>query len=67
MSMICKECGAEMRLDDQDFDFKGKYDNYWECPNCLTSCIERIRFSKKYREEWHSENDGVKDYDVYFR
>ena len=50
-----------MYLDDKDFDFKGKYDNYWNCPNCQTSCIEEVRFSKRFRECWHSENDGVKD------
>ena len=60
--MICKECNSEMYLDDKDFEFKGKYDNYWACPNCQTSCIEEVRFNKKYRELWHSENDIVKDY-----
>lgn len=61
--MICRECGAKMYLDDKDFDFKGKYDDYWNCPECQTSCIEEVRFSKPYRELWHSENDGVvKDY-----
>lgn len=59
--MICRECGATMYLDDQDFDFKGKYDNYWNCPDCQTSCIEEVRFSRPYRELWHSENNGVKD------
>lgn len=64
--MICIECGAEMDLDDRDFDFKGKYDDYWLCPNCQTSCTEEIRFSKSYRELWHSENGGeVKDKIVY--
>ena len=38
--MICRQCGATMYLDDKDFDFKGKYDNYWNCPNCQTSLIE---------------------------
>lgn len=59
--MICKECGTKMYLDDKDYDFKGKYDNYWECPNCQTSCIEEVRFSKRFKERWHSENTGVKD------
>lgn len=67
-TMICIECGAEMDFDDRDFDFKGKYDDYWICPNCQTSCIEEIRFSKSYRELWHSENNGeVKDKIVYKR
>lgn len=60
--MICRECGATMYEDDRDFRFKGCYDIYWNCPNCCTSCIEEVRFSKKHRENWHSENhDIVKD------
>ena len=63
--MICKECGAEMRLDDKDFRFKGNYDNYWLCENCQTSCIVEVRFSKPRKEFWHSENNNeVKDYVV---
>lgn len=27
--MKCKECGAEMYLDDVDRNFKGNYDNYY--------------------------------------
>lgn len=65
--MVCKECGSEMYLDDKDFNFKGNYDNYWNCKNdnCLTSCIEQIRFGQSFKEFWHSENnDEVKDYEV---
>ena len=61
--MICKECGAKMYLDAKDFNFKGCYDNYWNCPDCQTSCIEEVRFSKSFRQIWHSENNNiVKDY-----
>ena len=63
--MKCKECGAEMFLDDKDYNFKGNYDNYWCCEddNCLTSCIEEVRFGQSFKEIWHSENnDEVKDY-----
>ena len=65
--MICKECGSEMYLDDKDYNFKGNYDNYWCCKNdnCLTSCIEQVRFNQSFKEFWHSENnDEVKDYEV---
>ena len=62
--MFCRECGSKMYLDDKDINFKGNYDNYWCCPNCHTSCIEQIRFSKPFKEIWHSENAGVKDYDL---
>lgn len=61
-AMKCRECGAEMYLDDKDFNFKGNYDNYWNCPDCQTSCIEQVRFGQSFKEIWHSENNGVKDY-----
>lgn len=52
--MICKVCGAEMYLDDKDFNFKGNYDNYWFCEKCQASCIEEVRFGKSLKESWHS-------------
>lgn len=63
--MICKECGTKMYEDDRDFNFKGCYDIYWNCPNCQTSCIEEVRFNQSFKEIWHSENaDMVKDYEI---
>lgn len=59
--MKCRECGSDMYVDDVDFGFKGKYDQYFMCPNCQTSCIVQVRFSRIFRELWHSENNGVKD------
>lgn len=59
--MFCRECGATMYIDDKGYRFKGNYDNYWECPNCKTSCVEEVRYSKTQKELWHSENEGVKD------
>lgn len=56
--MICKYCNSEMRLDDKDRDFPGKYDNYWICNNCTGSCIEEVRFSQRFREIWHCENNN---------
>ena len=50
-----------MYLDDRDYNFKG---NYWNCEKCQTSCIEQVRFAKSFKEIWHSENDGVKDYTI---
>ena len=61
--MICKECGAEMYLDDKDFNFPGCYDDYWNCPECQTSCIEAVRYNQRFKEYWHTENnDDFKDY-----
>lgn len=60
--MTCKYCNSEMRIDDRDKRFKGCLDVYWICDNCTGSCIEEIRFSQRYRELWHSENNNeVKD------
>lgn len=53
--MICKECGAEMLLDDKDFNFEGNYDNYWICEKCEISCIEEIRFNQPFKEIWDSD------------
>lgn len=54
-----------MYLDDRDYNFKGNYDNYWNCEKCQTSCIEEIRFSQSSKEIWHSENNNeVKDYEI---
>lgn len=63
--MVCHECGAEMYIDDKDYNFKGNYDVYWNCPDCQTSCIEEVRFSRPHRQIWYSENDGVKDFIFY--
>lgn len=61
--MNCRECGSKMYLDDKDYRFKGNYDNYWNCEECQTSCIEEVRFGQSFKEIWHSENnDEVKDY-----
>ena len=59
--MTCRECGSEMYKDDEDIRFKGCKDIYWNCPNCITSCIVEIRYFQKCKERWHSENNGVKD------
>ena len=60
--MLCKECGAKMLLDDKEIRFKGNRDNYWICENCQTGCIEQVRFGQSFKEIWHSENNGVKDF-----
>lgn len=65
--MNCRECGAKMYIDDRDKNFPGNEDIYWNCPDCATSCIEEIRFHQKFRENWHSEKDGVKDVVLKFK
>lgn len=63
-TLICRECGAKMYIDDRDTYDKRDASLYWNCTACQTSCIERIRYGTPYREDWHSENDGVKDYGI---
>lgn len=55
--MKCRECGTDMYLDDKDFNFKGNYDNYWNCEKCQTSCIEEVRYGHPFKEIWHTENE----------
>ena len=60
--MTCRECNNDMYLDDVDYNFKGNKDNYWCCEKCQTSCIEKIRYGKSFKEIWYTENgDIVKD------
>lgn len=63
--MVCRECGSKMYLDDKGVNFKGNYDNYWNCESCQTSCIEQVRFGQSFKEIWHSENFGVRDYVIF--
>lgn len=55
MIKICKNCGKQMQKDDVDFNFRGNYDIYWVCDSCSTSCIEKIRFGKIFKEEWYQD------------
>lgn len=50
--MRCRICGAEMRLVDRDFNFKGNYDNYWVCDHCDTVCTEKVRYGRSISESW---------------
>ena len=66
-TIICEECGQKMYVDDVDYSFDGCYDTYYNCTHCRTSCIKQIRFRQTFRECWHSENDGVRDWEHKFR
>lgn len=61
--MKCRFCGAEMRVDDRDFRFRGCVDIYFACDSCNASCIQEIRYNAPHRESWHLESDQeVVDY-----
>lgn len=65
---ICHECGSDMYIDDIDYNFKGNFDEYHNCPCCQTSVIARYRYNKLWKEDWHTENNGtVRDYFIKHR
>lgn len=66
---FCRECGARMICDDIDYNFKGNFDQYWVCPteDCMTSCVENIRYGHPISEEWHTEKgDKVEDIRLFY-
>lgn len=55
--MICKNCGSEMKKNDVDFRFKGNKNVYWLCEQCLSECIEKIRYGKQVELEFYQGED----------
>lgn len=45
--VTCEFCQSEMELDDIDENFKGNQDNYYLCPCCQSSAVEKIRYGKR--------------------
>lgn len=41
-----------MKKKDVDFHFKGNKDIYWLCEQCLSECIETIRYGKQVKLEF---------------
>ena len=66
--MICRECGKEMLIDDKETFFKGCVDKYWYCENCNAHCLEQIRFSQSFKEQWTVTNaetdETIKEYTI---
>ena len=42
----CKKCDTYFYLDDIDYDFEGKQDEYWVCPCCNSTMKVMVRYSK---------------------
>ena len=55
-NFICPRCGHEMYLDDVDYNFDGNQDNYYACPNCKLSSIEKVRYKKVCKVNYWDEN-----------
>lgn len=62
--MKCRECNADMIVDDKDLDFYGSGTIYYICPRCTGSCNLKIFRNRPVLEYWHFENDSVQDYVV---
>ncbi len=48
----CKYCNNYLVLDDIDYDFEGKQDEYWECDKCGASMRVKVKYSKVYGIAW---------------
>ena len=44
--VVCQNCGAEMVLDDINYNFKGCQDEYWLCEQCQSSFFIKVRYGK---------------------
>ena len=55
--MKCVKCGTGMILDDEDYNFKGRFDQYLICPNCRVSGFRKVRYNKCILEEQYN-NEG---------
>lgn len=49
--MKCIKCGSVMILDDEDYQFKGCFDQYLYCPNCKVRGYTKTRYNKYILEE----------------
>lgn len=48
---VCPSCNVPMILDDVDYDFEGKQDEYWICPriengSCEHGAFVKVRYGK---------------------
>lgn len=50
--VVCPNCGAEMYLDDIDYNFRGNQDEYWVCEKCCSTVIVEIRYSKECKRHF---------------
>lgn len=55
--MKCVNCGSTMVLDDEDYNFKGNFDQYLYCPKCEVTGFRKVRYNKCILEEQY---DGDK-------
>lgn len=55
--MKCINCNVDMILDDEDYQFKGCFDQYLYCPKCEMRGFRKVRYNKCILEE-QTKNDG---------
>lgn len=49
--MKCINCNVDMILDDEDYNFKGNFDQYLYCPKCEMHGFRKVRYNKCILEE----------------
>lgn len=49
--MKCINCNVDMILDDEDYNFKGNFDQYLYCPKCEMCGFRKVRYNKCILEE----------------
>ena len=54
----CPNCDMAMLLDDIDYDFDGKQDNYYQC-SCGIAAYEQIRFKKPFSITFYDLNGNI--------
>ena len=55
--MKCINCNVDMILDDEDYQFKGCFDQYLYCPKCEIRGFRKVRYNKCILEEQYSAGD----------
>lgn len=54
-NLKCIQCNNEMIEDDEDYNFKGNYDVYLNCPFCKMGARAEVRFGKLYLVNYYNE------------
>ena len=56
----CAKCGTLMEFNDQDFNFKGNFDNYYSCPKCKTGGVMQVRYNRPVNLDYYNEAEFEK-------
>ena len=59
--LSCPRCGADMYVDDVDYNFDGCQDNYYICPACQLGAFEKVRYKKPCKIKYSDEEGNIYD------